>query len=263
MERRLELRNRLVAVASLTVGGVVALAGVAQAAPTGEVVVSQTEDLVSGQVLTVTGSGFDESKGVYVAICVDNGPGQTPTPCLGGVDMDGSLGGSAWISSNPPSYAAGLPTAFGPGGTFEVQLPATSEDPVTGVDCREVACAVAVRYDHTRADDRTGDVLVPVSFAPLGTTSAATPEPEVTTTTEGADAATHTQTAPADDTADAAPVVAEDDGSTGAGTALAVGAVVVLLVAAAATVSVRRRRAATAAVAPDASTASTPDRAAD
>lgn len=226
--------------------GLVALAGAAQAAPTGEIVVSQTEGLVSGQVLTVTGSGFDELKGVYVAICVDNGPGQTPTPCLGGVDMDGSLGGSAWISSNPPSYAVGLPTPFGPGGTFEVQLPATGEDPVTGVDCREVACAVTVRYDHTRADDRTGDVLVPVSFAPLGTAPAATPEPEVTTTAEDPEvAATDSETT----AVDTAPVVAEDDASTGSGTTVAVGVgVVVLLVAGAAAVVARRRRVAAAAV---------------
>ena len=32
-------------------------------------------------------------------------------------------------------------------------------------DCREVRCAVVTRADHTRSEDRSQDVRVPVSFA--------------------------------------------------------------------------------------------------
>ncbi|MFF6978154.1 immunoglobulin domain-containing protein [Streptomyces sp. NPDC008343] len=39
------------------------------------------------QTLKVTGSGYDPGKGIYVALCVDNGDGEPPTPCIGGVDM--------------------------------------------------------------------------------------------------------------------------------------------------------------------------------
>jgi hypothetical protein len=60
--------------------------------------------------ITVRGNGFDVRKGVYVAVCVDTGPGRVPTPCLGGMDTTGAGGGSAWISSNPPSYRTGLAT---------------------------------------------------------------------------------------------------------------------------------------------------------
>lgn len=225
-------------------------AATASAAPAGDLTVSQVDGLTPGQAVTVTGAGFDESKGIYVAICVDNGPGATPTPCLGGVDMEGATGGSTWISSNPPSYAAGLTTPFGPGGTFEVTLPAVAEDAVAGVDCREASCAVTVRYDHTRADDRTGDVLIPITFAAEGAEA-----PTAETPAE----------APADDTTPAPDVTADDaeaepadadatveaDDDAGANGALIAGAVGVVLIAAVvgSLLLARRRRAGLAATA--------------
>lgn len=216
-------------------------AATASAAPAGDLTVSQVDGLTPGQAVTVTGAGFDESKGIYVAICVDNGPGATPTPCLGGVDMEGATGGSTWISSNPPSYAAGLTTPFGPGGTFEVTLPAVAEDAVAGVDCREAACAVTVRYDHTRADDRTGDVLIPITFAAEGAPTAetpaeapaddATPAPDVT--------ADDAEAEPAD--ADAAVEVDDDAGVNGALIAGAVGVVLIAAVVGGLLLARRRR----------------------
>lgn len=70
-----------------------------------------------------------------VAVCVDNGLRQVPTPCLGGVDTSGSGGGSAWVSSNPPSYGTALATPYGPGGSFTVTLSVVVPDPVSGTDC--------------------------------------------------------------------------------------------------------------------------------
>ena len=35
---------------------------------------------------------------------------------------DRTGGGTVWVSSNPPIYATGLTTPYGPGGTFDVQL---------------------------------------------------------------------------------------------------------------------------------------------
>ncbi|MFE7648161.1 hypothetical protein [Streptomyces phaeoluteigriseus] len=58
--------------------------------------VTPVNDLATeNQTLKVTGSGYDERKGVYVALCVDNGPGELPTPCVGGVDMTGGSHSSA------------------------------------------------------------------------------------------------------------------------------------------------------------------------
>lgn len=119
----------------------------------------------AGDTITMRGSGFDPSKGIYVAICVDNGPGQVPTPCLGGMDTSGSGGGSAWISSNPPSYGVGLATPYGPGGSFAVTLSVVARDPVTGTDCRKVVCAAVTRADHTRTSDRSQDTRVRLTFA--------------------------------------------------------------------------------------------------
>ncbi|TYB64321.1 hypothetical protein FXF51_21600 [Nonomuraea sp. PA05] len=133
--------------------------------------VSQADGLSpDGQTVTVTGSGYDPAKGVYVAFCVLPKPGELPTPCGGGVDMSGASGSSKWISSNPPKYGEGLAQAYGAGGSFTVQLKIS---PVIGVaaegsqvfDCREVACAVVTRADHTRTADRTQDVFVPVTFS--------------------------------------------------------------------------------------------------
>ncbi|WP_210585289.1 immunoglobulin domain-containing protein [Streptomyces sp. GESEQ-35] len=117
-----------------------------------------TED----QTLKITGSGYDTDKGIYVALCVDNGAGELPTPCIGGVDMSGTSHSSAWISSNPPDYGEDLAIPYGTGGTFEVELTVDAEDEYT--DCFEATCVLATRADHTLSGDRTQDVKVPVSF---------------------------------------------------------------------------------------------------
>jgi len=119
----------------------------------------------AGQQVTVTGSGYDETKGIYVSFCVLPPPGQKPTPCAGGIDLSGSSGGTVWVTSHPPAYAAGLTTPFGPGGSFEVGITVAAVI-ADGFDCRVIACAVLTRADHTRGEDRTADVFVPVSFAP-------------------------------------------------------------------------------------------------
>jgi hypothetical protein len=117
-----------------------------------------TED----QTLKITGSGYDVRKGIYVALCVDNGEGELPTPCIGGVDMTGGSHSSAWISSNPPDYGEELAVAYGAGGTFEVELTVDAKDQYT--DCFKSTCVLATRNDHTLSGDRSQDVKVPVSF---------------------------------------------------------------------------------------------------
>ncbi len=77
------------------------------------------------QTLKITGSGYDEEKGICVALCVDNGEGELPTPCIGGVDTSGESHSSAWISSNPPDYGEQLAVPYDEGGSFEVELPGT------------------------------------------------------------------------------------------------------------------------------------------
>ncbi|XRQ14154.1 hypothetical protein ACN3XK_25730 [Actinomadura welshii] len=130
--------------------------------------VSEADGLpAGGSTVTVQGSGFDTGKGVYVALCRDNGPGKAPSPCGGGADMSGDAGASQWISSNPPPYGKSLAVPYGPGGTFDVEIRvgAALSD---AVDCTEVRCAVVTRADHTRGSDRSQDVKVPVTFGEDG-----------------------------------------------------------------------------------------------
>ncbi len=124
----------------------------------------------AGTNVTVRGTGFDLAKGIYVAFCVNKGPGQLPSPCLGGVDMKGESGSSVWISSNPPSYGEGLARPFtqsGGKGSFEVQLTVKAKDQFTNCLDKKVAplgCVIGTRADHTRTADRSADVLIPVTF---------------------------------------------------------------------------------------------------
>ncbi|MGW0820292.1 hypothetical protein [Streptomyces sp. NPDC002845] len=119
----------------------------------------------SGQVITVSGAGYNTGQGVYVALCaVEGAPGeQRPTPCLGGQDESGTTGSSHWVSNLGGGTVANS-SPFGTGGTFDVDIfvKATLDD---GSVCGEdVECAVVTRADHTDTSDRTYDVHVPISF---------------------------------------------------------------------------------------------------
>jgi hypothetical protein len=168
------VRRALPCVAAAVLALGVLSSGAVQAASSGTTVtgaagqqltVSQTEDIAaSGEQLTVTGAGYDDFKGVYLAVCLLPAPGERPTPCGGGIDMSGESQTSVWISSNPPSYAKGLTTPYGPDGSFEATVFASSSLP-DGRDCRDVPCALVSRADHTRSSDRTQDVLIPLTFS--------------------------------------------------------------------------------------------------
>ena len=124
--------------------------------------VSQTTNLnPNGTSVTVRRSGYDISKGVYVIVCTQAAPG-TQSTCVGGINIDGSSPSSVWVSSNPPSYAIGLTTAFQPDGSFNIDLLAVAKS--GDLDCTLVKCGVVTRSDHLRYTDRTQDVFVPISF---------------------------------------------------------------------------------------------------
>jgi len=184
----------LVAVPLLVVGGHVRADGSASDG-TRVLTVSQADGLAAdGQSITVSGSGYDQSKGIYVALCVVPPRGSLPSPCGGGIDREGDGGASVWISDNPPSYASGLPRAYGPGGTFTVTIRVGPRiNAVT--DCRVVRCAIVTKNDHTINDDRSQDLLIPVTFlgqpSAAATTAPATTVP-VTTALTGSEPTTST-----------------------------------------------------------------------
>ncbi|MCD7436883.1 hypothetical protein K4B79_01465 [Streptomyces lincolnensis] len=128
----------------------------------------------AGETVTVSGTGYNTEKGIYVAFCVDNGAGKTPTPCIGGVDMSGESGASVWISSNPPSYGEGLAKPYGGSGhkgTFSVKLKVRSKDANTDCGKAGVTCSVISRNDHTRGGDQSQTVRIPVTFGGNGSGS--------------------------------------------------------------------------------------------
>jgi CTP-dependent riboflavin kinase len=117
----------------------------------------------SGSMITVSGKGFDETVGIYLAFCVVPAKGKAPTPCGGGVNKSGVGEGSYWISSNPPPYAVGLIDEYLPGGRFKHTVKISRF--IGKVDCRKVSCAITVRADHLRSDDRTHDLFIPVTIS--------------------------------------------------------------------------------------------------
>ncbi|QOV34387.1 hypothetical protein IM697_30210 [Streptomyces ferrugineus] len=119
----------------------------------------------AGQVITVSGSGYNTGQGVYVSLCVvDGAPGANkPTPCLGGQDESGSTGASHWVNNTFGGMFANS-SRFGSGGNFSVQIfvKATLDD---GSVCgQDVECAVVTRADHFDSEDRKYDVHVPITF---------------------------------------------------------------------------------------------------
>lgn len=115
-----------------------------------------------GSLVTVSGSNFDETIGIYLAFCVVPKKGALPTPCGGGVNKEGIGESSIWISSNPPAYAEGLTKKFLPSGSFSEQVLISKK--IGKFDCTKVKCAITVRADHLRSEDRSSDLFLPIKI---------------------------------------------------------------------------------------------------
>jgi hypothetical protein len=113
-------------------------------------------------MVTVTGRGFDETVGIYLALCVVPKSGERPTPCGGGVNKSGVGESSYWISSNPPPYGRSLAIEYLPGGRFSQKVNITKR--IGKFDCTKVKCAITVRADHIREGDRSRDIFIPIKF---------------------------------------------------------------------------------------------------
>ena len=139
--------------------------------PGGEV---DTSALQVGDRLVVSGTGYDSSRGIYVAICKVPAVGEKPGPCIGGVpESDGETieagtiqyAASNWINDDwawklfgARSYddlASGTFTAY-----LEVGSPAAEN-----LDCAVDACGIFTRNDHTALSDRVQDLYIPVAFS--------------------------------------------------------------------------------------------------
>ncbi len=134
-----------------------------------------TTALVEGEQFIVHGSGYDPSRGIYVAICViPDDPSTKPGPCVGGVGSqdvgefeEGAVqyAPSTWINDDWAWKLFGARSYDDvDAGTFTAYV--VVGDPVgEGFDCRVDACGIYTRNDHTAANDRVQDVFIPVAFA--------------------------------------------------------------------------------------------------
>lgn len=126
----------------------------------GQTISVKATTVKDGSLVTVTGNHFDETVGIYVAFCVIPAKGKAPTPCGGGVNKAGMGEASFWISSNPPPYAIGLTEEFLPGGRFTQKVKVSKK--IGKFDCTKVKCAITVRADHLRSNDRSSDLFIPI-----------------------------------------------------------------------------------------------------
>jgi hypothetical protein len=128
----------------------------------GQVLTASATTAKNGSMITVIGNRFDETVGIYLAFCVVPKKGQPPTPCGGGVNKAGLGDSSFWISSNPPPYAVGLTDEFLPGGRFTHKVKVSKK--IGKFDCTKVKCAITVRADHLRSNDRSSDLFIPITI---------------------------------------------------------------------------------------------------
>jgi hypothetical protein len=160
------MRSKLIRVAvviiALTALTTPAMAATSVLGLDGQKLIASITKARSGQEITVSGAGFDETVGIYLAYCLMPKKGEAPTPCGGGVNKEGIGEASYWISSNAPSYATGLAIAFTPGGRFTEKVRVTKR--IGKHDCSKVRCAITVRSDHLHEGDRTHDLFIPITF---------------------------------------------------------------------------------------------------
>lgn len=131
-------------------------------------VVSRAKNLnPTGQWVTVSGRGYNETVGIYVTYCKVVPTGQLATPCGAGIDMTGKTHTSVWVSSNAPFFARPLITEYRPGGKFSVRIRVVAK--IGDLDCTKYKCAITTRSDHLNLDTHKNDVFIPITFAKKGT----------------------------------------------------------------------------------------------
>jgi hypothetical protein len=152
-----------VAIAVLaTVVNAPAASAVSKIGKSGQSISIASKTVKANTSVVVTGRGFDETIGIYLAYCVLPKSGQAPTPCGGGVNKEGVGDTSLWISSNAPAYGKGLAESFLPGGRFSKKVKVTKN--IGSFDCTKVRCAITVRSDHLREGDRSNDLFIPITL---------------------------------------------------------------------------------------------------
>ena len=155
------MRKIVALVAAITIASMPASSAASIKGLQGQVLSVSKTTVKNGSMVTVKGNYFDETVGIYLAFCVIPPKGKAPTPCGGGINKAGTGEASFWISSNPPPYAVGLTEEFLPGGRFTQKVKISKK--IGKFDCTKVKCAITVRADHLRSNDRSSDLFIPIT----------------------------------------------------------------------------------------------------
>lgn len=155
------MRKILALVAAITIASMPSSSAASIKGSQGQLLTVSKTTVKSGSTVTVNGNYFDETVGIYLAFCVIPPKGKAPTPCGGGINKAGTGDASFWISSNPPPYAVGLTEEFLPGGRFTQKIKISKK--IGKFDCTKVKCAITVRADHLRSNDRSSDLFIPIT----------------------------------------------------------------------------------------------------
>ena len=155
------MRKIVALVVALTIASMPTSSAASVKGAQGQVLSVSKTSVKDGAMLTVNGKYFDETVGIYLAFCVIPPKGKAPTPCGGGVNKAGVGDASFWISSNPPPYAIGLTEEFLPGGRFTQKVKISKK--IGKFDCTKIKCAITVRADHLRSNDRSSDLFIPIT----------------------------------------------------------------------------------------------------
>ena len=130
-----------------------------------------TSALTVGEQLVVSGTGYDGSRGIYVALCViPDDPATKPGPCIGGVpDQEQETVEAGTVQYAPSNWINDdwAWKLFGARsyddlttGTFTAYIEVGDADV-----CAAQACGLFTRNDHTALNDRVQDLYIPVAFA--------------------------------------------------------------------------------------------------
>jgi hypothetical protein len=155
------MRKIVALVAAITIASMPSSSAASIKGSQGQVLSVSKTTVKNGSMVTVKGNYFDETVGIYLAFCVIPPKGKAPTPCGGGINKTGTGEASFWISSNPPPYAVGLTEEFLPGGRFTQKVKISKK--IGKFDCTKVKCAITVRADHLRSNDRSSDLFIPIT----------------------------------------------------------------------------------------------------
>ncbi|RIJ69795.1 hypothetical protein D1871_21300 [Nakamurella silvestris] len=113
-----------------------------------------------------TGGGTKSNPNGYYLMVAAEVPGGLASPAIGGVDMAGGSGGSAWLTNHPYAGSEQVVNSISGSGYASATMTVQSSDEF--VNCAQAAngCVLYLRVDHRQTGNRDFDVKLPLRFAP-------------------------------------------------------------------------------------------------